>query len=54
MTMKFAFVVLAGLTVTSPALAGALLAPGPEAGAGLASIAVMGAAYVFMRKRLGR
>ena len=38
----------------SPAFAGMAVAPGPEAGAGLAALAALGAGYTWMRARKAR
>lgn len=38
----------------APAFASVAVAPGPEAGAGLAALAVLGAGYTWMRARSAR
>lgn len=49
MTSKlFLSAVLAAFS--TPALAGVVV-PGPEAGAGLAAMAMVGAGYIFLRRR---
>ena len=47
---RVCFVAILAMTAT-PAFAGVAVVPTPEAGAGLASLAVLGAAYTFMRRR---
>lgn len=49
MKTKFAFIA-AAITIAAPAQAGSL-APTPEAGAGLAALALLGAGYAWMRRR---
>ncbi|WP_161486513.1 hypothetical protein [Parasphingorhabdus sp.] len=41
------------LLSSAPALAGMPI-PSPEAGAGLASMAIIAAGYIYLRKRIGR
>ena len=52
MKLKILFV-LAAASVAAPAMAGTSV-PSPEAGAGLASMALLAGGYLYLRKRLGR
>jgi len=52
MKLKIAFV-LASVSIAAPAMAGTVV-PAPEAGAGLASMALLSAAYLYLRKRTSR
>lgn len=52
--MKLKFSMLATmLLLSTPAIAGNTV-PSPEAGAGLASMAIIAAGYIYLRKRIGR
>jgi hypothetical protein len=52
--MKLKFSMLATMVLmSSPAFAGNNV-PSPEAGAGLASMAIIAAGYIYLRKRIGR
>lgn len=42
------------LTAATPAFAGVVAAPGPEAGAGLAALAAAAVGYRYLRRRAGR
>ncbi len=47
-------IVVIGLAMSVPARAGDGPVPSPEAGIGFGSIALMGAAYIFFRKRFNK
>ncbi len=49
-----AFAVVLSMVPVSPAWAGVVAVPGPEAGVGIGALAALGAAYAWMRFRTDR
>ena len=54
MRIRLIFAAAIAAVPASPAFASAMVAPGPEAGAGLFALAALGAGYTWMRARKAR
>lgn len=54
MRNRILFAAMAIAIPASPAFAGVAVTPGPEAGAGLAALALLGTGYTWMRARASR